>query len=416
MATYEVMDRDQKTANGKAALSQLVAVWSPKILNLQNRVELDGSQMEDATRLKLTFAILTKFLGVHGFGYPNPVLAESLYAKSLCTLQTTVEESEVVAHAGQDGAIGNFFTFINKLEADTAKILITAGSFGMFEHSADNNNVDLQKLPRTSAYNTDVQEMLSVLNSKRSLKAIVVVTPDNPTGRTIDKGDLLTLVEKCKEQGVYLYVDLAYDSFADKPLRPELVKLTKDNPYLVLGCSASKDFAIYNERIGFSVANEVTASELRSRRDPYPIGRASVMRLKRALDKQYKHNYHSKRYEKVKENRRRFVGAIDALRGNDKLKLKVIGKPQGNFVLLEVTGTETQKFMDHYKGSDSKERESSPSTERDQTKRMIASGNAIEGASYLRVSIDSSKGLARIKLNQLKSTFRSMSGRTPITL
>lgn len=89
-------------------------------------------------------------------------------------------------------------------------------------------------------------------------KALIVNSPNNPTGRVIPKDEMIRIIETCAERNVYVITDECYLYFAYPPgevftsatLPAELRR------YVCVGGSFSKTYAMTGWRMGYTIANE----------------------------------------------------------------------------------------------------------------------------------------------------------------
>ena len=89
-------------------------------------------------------------------------------------------------------------------------------------------------------------------------KAIIINSPNNPTGRVIPKAEMIRIIETCAERNVYVITDECYLYFAYPPGEVfTSATLPKElRPYVCVGGSFSKTYAMTGWRLGFTIANE----------------------------------------------------------------------------------------------------------------------------------------------------------------
>ena len=89
-------------------------------------------------------------------------------------------------------------------------------------------------------------------------KAIIVNSPNNPTGRVIPKNEMIRIIETCAERNIYVITDECYLYFAYPPGEVfTATTLPKElRQYVCVGGSFSKTFAMTGWRIGYTIANE----------------------------------------------------------------------------------------------------------------------------------------------------------------
>ena len=91
-----------------------------------------------------------------------------------------------------------------------------------------------------------------------STKAIIINSPNNPTGRVIPKDEMIRIIETCVERNIYVITDECYLFFAYPPGEVfTSTTLPKEiRQYVCVGGSFSKTFAMTGWRIGYTIANE----------------------------------------------------------------------------------------------------------------------------------------------------------------
>ncbi len=82
---------------------------------------------------------------------------------------------------------------------------------------------------------------------------ILLCEPNNPTGRTTDREELLYLLSECRKRGIILVVDESFQGLLDDPDGHTLVPFGKDYPNLVILRSFTKLFAMPGIRLGYGI-------------------------------------------------------------------------------------------------------------------------------------------------------------------
>lgn len=139
-----------------------------------------------------------------------------------------------------------------------------------------------------------VKEAWSLVHAADA-NVVVVVNPDNPTGRTFEPDDLLKLAEELAGRGGLLVVD---ESFADVSQETSLAGRVAPAGMVVLR-SFGKFYGLPGLRLGFAAGDEEMISELAGELGPWPVsgpalfagrtaladdGWAAEMRLQLAVD------------------------------------------------------------------------------------------------------------------------------------
>ena len=189
--------------------------------------------------------------GVHGYmpntGYPH---VRKSVADYLCNEQKVqVTENEVIMTCGASGALN----VILKAILDPGDEVITPAPFFVeYTYYVDNHNGTLKTVPTKPDFNLDIDAVSAAITQKT--RAVLINSPNNPTGQVYSKqslnelGSLLT--EKGKELNRTLYL------IADEPYR-KIVYDGKKVPSIfqsyaesIIATSYSKDISIPGERIG----------------------------------------------------------------------------------------------------------------------------------------------------------------------
>lgn len=90
---------------------------------------------------------------------------------------------------------------------------------------------------------------------KEKLSAIVIVTPDNPTGKTHDKNDLLKLYNETEELDLNIIVDESFIDFSDNADDTTFLNELNLYPRITVLKSMSKTFGIGGLRLGYAASS-----------------------------------------------------------------------------------------------------------------------------------------------------------------
>ena len=105
-------------------------------------------------------------------------------------------------------------------------------------------------VPLDDAYNIDVERLLASLSSKT--KAIVTVSPSNPTGTVYSRELLETINELCAERGLYHISDEAYEYFVyDGVKHFSPASIPGSEKHTISLFSLSKSYGFAGWRIGY---------------------------------------------------------------------------------------------------------------------------------------------------------------------
>lgn len=123
----------------------------------------------------------------------------------------------------------------------------------------------------------DVAEVWS-LDRLDGAGVLVVVNPNNPDGRLIDRKTMLRLAEKLRPQGGWLVVD---EAFADFDASESLVPVLPANAVVLR--SFGKTYGLAGLRIGFALAPEPIIMGLRSALGPWAVSGPAIETGRKAL-------------------------------------------------------------------------------------------------------------------------------------
>ena len=127
---------------------------------------------------------------------------------------TPVSPARIVLTTGTSEA----YSFLFRLLADTGdEILAPSPSYPLLDFLAELNDVNLVTYPLLyeNGWRVDLEELAAVI-SPRS-RAIVVVTPNNPTGSFLQRGELERLIEFARDHDLALIADEVFRDYAWAP-------------------------------------------------------------------------------------------------------------------------------------------------------------------------------------------------------
>jgi len=118
------------------------------------------------------------------------------------------------------------------------------------------------RLSEESGYQINPESILKIVDEKQ-IKAITLVTPNNPTGVTYNPQTVKALAEGLIARGVYLIVDETYAFFPEPGLRHFSPGVLEEHPDMVITIgSFSKTFALTGWRVGYMIADSDLIKEM----------------------------------------------------------------------------------------------------------------------------------------------------------
>lgn len=211
--------------------------------------------------------------GINPHAYPVPQvtpeawrrLPQSSTARALLRVAHRrygiVEKADLVAAAGSQALI----QVVPRLIAAT-EVVVIGPTYG--EHAASWQRCGHR-----------VHEVGSI-DEVGAARVVVVVNPDNPTGRILHADTLLALAEKLALRGGMLVVDEAFADLAgaDVSLASRLPELA------ILLRSFGKTYGLAGARLGFAIAHERWCVPLRAEIGPWAVSGPAQMVAQKALD------------------------------------------------------------------------------------------------------------------------------------
>lgn len=155
-------------------------------------------------------------------------------------------------------------------------IIILPPTYGMYEVAAKINDITIKSVNLTKDYQLDITGITSAIDS--NTKLIFVCSPNNPTGGSINRQEIETLLTSFN--GIVV-VDEAYIDFADS--HSMLGDLNK-YPNLVVLQTFSKAWGLAGLRVGMAFASAAIIDVFNKIKAPYNVGDLSQKMLMQALE------------------------------------------------------------------------------------------------------------------------------------
>jgi len=191
--------------------------------------------------------------------YPDP-LQKKLKAR-ISELKNVPAENIFLGN-GSDEAIDLLFRGF--CEPGKDKILICSPTYGMYQVSAAINDVKVIDVPLGADWQLNMEGIRKHF-ADPNLKLIFICSPNNPTGNSMQKEDVLALVSAFK--GLVI-IDEAYIDFSEaKSLSSEL----EQSNNLVILQTLSKGWGLAGIRLGMAFANEEVIEVLNRIKPPYNV-------------------------------------------------------------------------------------------------------------------------------------------------
>lgn len=256
---------------------------------MQTGFDLEKLVRENIKRLKPYSSARKEFSGVanifldaneNGYGspietnyhrYPDPLQFE---IKKTVALWNEVKIEEIFIGNGSDEAIDLLFRIFCEPKKDN--ILICPPTYGMYEVSADINDIEIRRANLTQDFQLDFAEINRQIDE--NTKLIFFCSPNNPTGNSLNRAEIL---EFTKNFNGIVVIDEAYIHFSsEKPFVEEI----KNFPNLVVMRTFSKAWGLAGLRVGLAFANEEIIRFFNNVKPPYNVSQIAQETILTALE------------------------------------------------------------------------------------------------------------------------------------
>jgi len=174
---------------------------------------------------------------------------------------------------GSDEAIDILFRSFCNPGIDN--VILVPPTYGMYQVSANINDVQVKNVLLTEDYQLNMEGIAEAID--KHTKMIFICSPNNPTGNSINRDDIETLLANFNGLVV---VDEAYINFSrQKTFIQELTEYTN----LVVLQTLSKAWGLAGLRVGMAFASEEIIEVMNKVKPPYNINEASQELALKAL-------------------------------------------------------------------------------------------------------------------------------------
>lgn len=155
-------------------------------------------------------------------------------------------------------------------------VIICPPTYGMYEVSANINDVEIRKAPLLENFQLDLIHLENLVDA--NTKLIWICSPNNPTGNSLNREDILTVLNNFN--GIVV-IDEAYINFAkQKTFIQELAEYRN----LVVMQTFSKAWGLAALRLGMAFASAEIIDVMNKVKPPYNINQATQDLVLKALE------------------------------------------------------------------------------------------------------------------------------------
>jgi histidinol-phosphate aminotransferase len=203
--------------------------------------------------------------------YPDPM---QLKVKEKIAYIKQLGIEKIFIGNGSDEAIDLMFRCFCEPGVDNA--IVFPPTYGMYEVSANINNIKLKKISLTTDFQLDLPALEEAIDF--NTKIIWICSPNNPSGNSINRDDVEMILNNF--DGIVV-VDEAYINFSKQR---SFVTDLKDYPNLVVLQTLSKAWGLAALRLGMAFASEEIIGYLNKVKPPYNISEPVQQLALQALD------------------------------------------------------------------------------------------------------------------------------------
>lgn len=252
--------------------------------------------------------------------YPDPY--QPGLKNKISRLKNIAEEKLFLGN-GSDEIIDLLFRIFCNPGKDQA--IIFPPTYGMYRVCADINDVSIIESALTPGFQPDLTATVNAITP--FTKLIFICSPNNPTGNSIDRTFIKSLLNAF--QGLVV-VDEAYIDFSQQH---SLLNELKDNQNLVVIQTLSKAWGLAGLRLGMAFASEKIISLLNKVKFPYNISSASQQLVSEALDNEkWVQNY----IRQTLAQREKLKTALEKIHS-----VQTVFPSDANFVLVRIKNART---------------------------------------------------------------------------
>lgn len=203
--------------------------------------------------------------------YPDP---RQLALKTKLSQIKGVPPQNIFLGNGSDEAIDILFRAFCRPGIDN--VILVPPTYGMYEVSANINDIAIKKINLTPTFQLDLEGIAEAIDPNTRL--MFICSPNNPTGNSLDREDIETLLANFN--GIVV-VDEAYINYARQ--RTFIQELTEYANLVVLQ-TLSKAWGLAGLRLGMAFASEEIIEVFNKIKPPYNINQATQDLALQALE------------------------------------------------------------------------------------------------------------------------------------
>lgn len=205
------------------------------------------------------------------------------------------------------------------------KVLTFSPTYGMYEVSANINNVELITLDLNEDFQIDLDALKPYLKDE-NLKIIFICSPNNPTGNSIKNIEYIL-----ENFNGIIFIDEAYIDFSPQERFKNQIK---DYQNLIVSQTFSKAWGMASVRVGIAYASEEIIKFYNKVKPPYNISQINQNAVLNTLTNE-NINLVSENIKLILNEKKLLIQSLEKLN-----LVKKIYPSDANFILIEVENAE----------------------------------------------------------------------------
>ncbi len=197
--------------------------------------------------------------------YPDP--HQRLLKKALSERKQVPVENIFIGN-GSDEAIDLIYRIFCEPQQD--RVIICPPTYGMYEVSANINNIEVIRIPLNDQFELDIDKILSF-----QAQCIFVCSPNNPTGNTLQNVERLL-----REFRGIIIIDEAYIDFSSGS---SFLEKLPGYPNLIVMQTFSKAWGLAGARVGVAYASTDIIALMDKTKPPYNVSALNQEEALKAL-------------------------------------------------------------------------------------------------------------------------------------
>ena len=247
--------------------------------------------------------------------YPDPL---QWSVKERIAAIKGVHSGQVFLGNGSDEAIDLVFRVFCEPRQDN--VVAIDPTYGMYQVSADINDVEYRKVHLNADYSLDAQRVLDATDA--NTKAVFLCSPNNPTANLLNRKEILKIVEGFA--GITV-IDEAYIDFSSEP---SWLTVLQKHPRLIVLQTFSKAWGLAGVRLGMAFASEEIIDLYNKVKYPYNI---NVLTQRLVLDELEQADRKAEWVSLLLQERARLVNCLSKME-----LVQMVFPTDANFILVKV--------------------------------------------------------------------------------